>query len=338
MNEFSIIDKYFRPLTRDFAGAVDLRDDAGYLPIPPGHELVVTKDLLVENVHFFENDDPGLIAQKSLRVNLSDLAAKGAVPLAYSLGLVLPKRVDDKWLEKFTSGLAKDQKEFGIHLLGGDTTAGNQLTISVTAYGLIPSGQRVLRGGAKPGDLVFATGTIGDAGLGLKIIQHSVIPNEREGSTDINLHLAIPRSARDNKLIERYYLPQPRVGLIRALCDAGAVNAAIDVSDGLMADLRHILVESGAGGTLYLKQMPVSAAAQDFINHFTVPLESLAAMGDDYEIVFTSPAETEKKVQEIASGLNIPIHSIGQITDNKDYQIFNEHGQIIKPATLGYQH
>ncbi|TAH33105.1 MAG: thiamine-phosphate kinase [Alphaproteobacteria bacterium] len=322
MKEFSLIDKYFRPLTRDFTGALELRDDAGYLTVPAGQELVVTKDLLLEDVHFFGDDDPGLIAQKSLRVNLSDLAAKGARPLAYSLGLVLPlnrwEGVNDSWLAQFAKGLEKDQKQFGISLLGGDTTSGDQLTISIAAYGLIPNGRRILRGGAKPGDIVFTTGTIGDAGAVLYLKRKKMnVPPE---------------------LMQRYLLPQPRLGLIEKLREAGAVNAAIDVSDGLMADLRHILDASGTGGKLYLKQMPVSPQAQDFINHFNVPLESLAGMGDDYEIVFTSPVSVQKQVQEIANSLNIPVQAIGEITVEKEYRIFNGQGQKIQPIKLGYEH
>ncbi len=202
MPEFALIDKHFRPLTAGFAGALDLRDDAAVLSVPPGQELIVTKDMIASGVHFIGDEPPALIAQKALRVNLSDLAAKGAAPYAYSLGLGLPG-MEESWVASFASGLAQDQKQYSISLCGGDTVkTENDILISVTAYGLVPQGAMARRASARLGDTIFVTGSIGDAGFGLRILQNNAPRLDDE--------------ARDF-LIERYRLPTPRVGLVASL-------------------------------------------------------------------------------------------------------------------------
>ncbi len=319
MKEFSVIDKYFRPLAKEFAGALDLCDDAALLAVPPGQELVVTKDLIVSGIHFIGDEPPAQISQKSLRVKLSDFAAKGATPLAYSMGLAwLDKNFTESWIADFTQGLGADQKQFQIHLLGGDTTRSqNDLVISITAYGLVPQGQMVRRNGARAGDHIFVTGTIGDAGLGLRILKSN--------------------GQGDAYLMDRYRLPQPRLHLIRELKKNNLPHVAIDISDGLLADLRHILDTSGVGATINLDKMPLSAPAKGFINQNQLRLQDIASMGDDYEILFTAPQTAEFEIQKIAKSMNITVSMIGQISDTKELKVLDA-GQPITINKLGYEH
>src|SRR2546423_8121982 len=221
--EFALIAELFAPLATA-PGAFSLTDDAAIATPPPGHDLVITTDALVEGVHFFSSDPPELVGQKALRVNLSDLAAKGCVPAGYLLALCLPGKIGMSWLRAFAGGLAKDQQEFGISLYGGDTTATpGPLTIAITAFGHIPAGTMLRRAGARPGDLVFVSGTIGGAGGGLACLKG-------EGEC-----LA---TGQWNELIQRFRVPHPRVTLAQALL--GLASASLDVSDGLLADLGHI--------------------------------------------------------------------------------------------------
>jgi thiamine-monophosphate kinase len=229
LGEFQLIAKYFAPLSANAEGAFGLTDDAASVRLKEGRELVVTVDALVEGVHFFAEDPAREIAQKGLRVNLSDLAAKGAAPEGYLLSLSLPSWVDDGWLAQFASGLAFDQTRYGISLIGGDTTSTpGPLTLSITALGSVEEGRMIRRSGAKPGDLVFVSGAIGDAGAGLTVLKG-------EGG-------ALSASDREF-LIGRYRLPEPRLALGRHL--VGTASASLDISDGLVADLGHVAETSG---------------------------------------------------------------------------------------------
>ena len=227
MDEFSIIAKYFAPLAGE--GAFGLKDDAAIVPQRAGHDLVVTTDAITEGVDFFAFDPADSIARKALRVNFSDLAAKGSEPAHYLVNLALPHSITEQWLAGFADGLAQDQNEFGVTLLGGDTGATEgPLSIAVTAFGFIPSGQMVRRSGAKVGDHVYVTGTIGDSGGGLAIFKresHSLSDADRDS------------------LIARYRTPQPPVAFAASL--RGIAHASVDVSDGLIADLGHIASASG---------------------------------------------------------------------------------------------
>jgi thiamine-monophosphate kinase len=230
--EFEFIARHLRPLATA-RGALALTDDAALLEPAPGRQLVLAKDAMVAGVHFFAADPPGQIAQKLLRVNLSDLAAMGAAPLGYLLALARPKEITDAWLAEFCAGLAADNAAFEVPLLGGDTVSTpGPLTLSLTAIGELPRGTALLRAGARAGDDVWVSGTLGDAALGLKVLQGA-------------LPAAEPARAF---LIERYRLPQPRLALGEAL--RGIASAAIDISDGLVADLGHILEVSGVGAEL----------------------------------------------------------------------------------------
>ena len=213
MDEFSLIAKYFRPLAKDFPGALNLQDDAAHLRIPAGHKLVVTNDAITAGVHFKGDEDAAHIARKALRVNLSDLAGKGATPLCYFLALMLPEAPDEQWLARFAQGLAQDQQEFGITLAGGDTTAiKGPLTLAVTALGLVPDHAMLKRGGAHAGDEIYVSGTLGAAAL--------------SGYT---------------------LLPEPRLALGQSLL--GVASACMDISDGLVQDLGHLCTASGVSSS-----------------------------------------------------------------------------------------
>ncbi|MDF2781719.1 MAG: thiL, partial [Geminicoccaceae bacterium] len=266
LGEFAFIAERLRPLAAGSPGALDLADDAALLDPPAGSELVLTKDAMVAGVHFLPDDPPGDIARKLLRVNLSDLAAMGAAPLGYLLALIRPKATAEDWLAEFCRGLAEDQATFGIGLLGGDTVSTpGPLALSLTALGHVPRGAALRRGGAKPGDDIWASGTLGDAALGLKVLQ-----GELEAAPAVGA-----------QLVERYRLPQPRLALGQTL--RGLASAALDVSDGLLADLGHILETSAVGAEIHAAALPLSPAAR------ALPgvREAALAGGDDYELLFT---------------------------------------------------
>lgn len=304
MDEFGIIAKYFAPLAGE--GAFGLKDDAAHVPARAGHDLIVTTDTIAEGTDFFAFDPPAMIAQKALRVNLSDLAAKGAVPAHYLMNITLPRTVTPDWLAAFASGLAQDQREFGISLLGGDTSVG-ELSISVTAFGFVPSGQMVRRGGARPGDTVYVTGTIGDSGGGLAIFKR-----EKHALTD---------SERDY-LIARYRVPQPPVAFADGL--RGIAHASVDVSDGLIADLGHIASASRVRILVEGERVPLSAPLKSFWGEQAL-LRAVAA-GDDYQTAFTAPP-----------GLDGPFTAIGQVVAGEGVGLM-VNGQDTAIPLTGYQH
>jgi len=317
LGEFDFIAKRLRPLAAGTAAALDLEDDAALLDPSPGMSLVVTKDAMVAGVHFLEDDPPGQIAQKLLRVNLSDLAAMGAAPVGYLLALARPKVLTDDWLADFCQGLAEDQAEFGIGLLGGDTVSTpGPLTLSLTALGQVPKGQALRRRGARTGDDLFVSGTLGDAALGLLVLQGKVDP---------------PAAARAF-LIERYRLPQPRLALGQAL--RGLAYAAIDISDGLLADLGHILETSGVGAELLADQLPLSAAARDLPG----VRDAALAGGDDYELLFAVPRERRGEIPALARRLDLQLTRIGRIEAGSGLRIVDAGGREIRSPRAGWQH
>ncbi|MDE0406275.1 MAG: thiamine-phosphate kinase [Alphaproteobacteria bacterium] len=273
--EFELIRRFLAPLATA-AGAGGLEDDAALIDAPEGRRLVVTTDSMVEGVHFPGDGPPGLIARRLLRTNLSDLAAMAARPEGYLLNLALPGRIDDPWLEGFAAGLAADQEAFGLSLFGGDTVATpGALTLTVTAFGSATAPVR--RSGARPGDLVFVTGPVGDGHFGLKAVR---------GELDAT------------RLSERYWLPTPRFGA------AEGATAAADISDGLIADLGHICRASGVGAVIDLEAVPLSPEVAAL--GAGARLEALTG-GDDYELVFTARESAAIPVGRIVSGEGVTV-------------------------------
>jgi thiamine-monophosphate kinase len=306
MDEFGIIAKYFAPLAGP--GAFGLTDDVALLPRLDGHDLVVTTDAIAEGVDFFGFDPPATIAQKALRVNLSDLAAKGAAPAHYLLNLTLPGTVTPDWLAGFADGLAQDQARFGISLLGGDTSATDgPFAIAITAFGFVPQGRLVRRSGARAGDHVYVTGTIGDSGGGLAIFRREIHELTEED--------------RDS-LIARYRVPQPPLEFAAQLRDIA--HASVDVSDGLMADLAHIASASNVRIVVEGERVPLSAALKKLWGETAV--KRAATSGDDYQVAFTGPP-----------GLSGPFTRIGQVEAGEGVSLTVRGGDVVLPKA-GYRH
>ncbi|MDP1641942.1 MAG: thiamine-phosphate kinase [Phenylobacterium sp.] len=270
--EFEQIARLYRPLTRGAPEALGLLDDAAVIPSRPGYDLVVTKDALVEGVHFPWGEARDLVARKLLRTNLSDLAAKGAKPFGYFLAVAWPPETDFATREAFAHGLQVDGAAFDVSLLGGDTVStSGPLSVSMTLLGWVPEGRAVLRSGARPGDLVMVSGPIGDGGLGLAAVEGRL--------ADVGGYLA-----------GRYRLPTPRLDLRESL--GRWASACADVSDGLIADAGHIATASGVALRLDLARAPVSPAAAGWLAGQPdqgLARGRLASFGDDYELVVTAP-------------------------------------------------
>lgn len=295
--EFELIARYFAPLARGFPGAYGLRDDAAVIAPAPAHELVVKTDAIVEDVHFLPTDAPDLVARKALRVNLSDLAAKGAVLRAYMLDLMLPMRIDEAWVAAFARGLAQDQAEYGVHLIGGDTdSTPGPVAIAITAFGEVLHGCMIRRGGARAGDGIFVTGTIGDAALGIEVLRG-----------------ALPDAEADvgEFLVDRYRLPRPRVAFGQQLVEIA--TAAIDISDGLLADLRHVCEVSGVAAVVDASCVPLSAAARRVLAMRSGYIRAVLTGGDDYEILFTAPPAAGTRLSELSRALDVPVTAIGRV-------------------------
>ena len=282
--EFALIARHFRPLAGP--GALDLKDDAALLVPPPGRELVLTLDTMVAGVHFLPDDPPDLVGRKLLRVNLSDLAAKGATPLGYLLSVSVPRGTPEEWFAGFAAGLAQDQAEFSIALLGGDTTSTpGPVSLSLTALGHVAPGGMPRRAGARAGDGIWVTGTIGDGALGLAVAQG---------------RLADPTG----HLLGRYRLPRPRVGLLRP----GMVSAAMDISDGLVQDLGHLCRAGGLAAEIDAARVPLSAPARA-AGAAWLPL--CLTGGDDYELLLAVPPAAAPALGAAASDAGMTVTRIG---------------------------
>lgn len=326
-SEFALIAQYFAPLARAFPGAYGLLDDAAVIRPAPHNELVVKTDTIVGGIDFLPEDPANLIARKGLRVNLSDLAAKGAVPRAYLLDLVLPNTVDEAWIAAFANGLAHDQAEYDIHLIGGDTSStSGPITIAVTAFGEAPIGQMIRRGRAQPGDTIFVTGTIGDAALGFSVL-NSALSSLDAGSAAF--------------LVDRYRLPQPRVALGPHLI--GIATAGLDVSDGLVADLRHLCAVSRLDAVIEGGSVPLSPAARVAISGDPGRLATALTGGDDYEVLFTAPPAAATRIAELSQSFGTPITPIGRTTTLKDgdqphVMVLDSLGRALSFASEGWTH
>jgi thiamine-monophosphate kinase len=320
--EDSLIARYFRPLATD-PGAFDLGDDAAILKAH-GEDIVVTTDAIVEGVHFLPDDPPDTVARKALRVNLSDLAAKGADPAGFVLTLAL-RGADDAWLTAFARGLGSDAGLFGCPLLGGDTVSTpGPLMISITAFGRVPVGKMVHRGGAKPGDRIVVTGTIGDAALGLDICKGGA------AATD----LADDAAAM---LVGRYRVPQPRNALAQAVRDHA--SAAMDVSDGLAGDLAKLCAASGVSAIIDAPSIPLSAPAATLLARGAVGIPAIVSGGDDYEILGAVPENRFEAFAQAAARAAVPVASIGTvIAGTLAPKFLDGQGREIPLPRLSYSH
>jgi thiamine-monophosphate kinase len=325
--EFELIARYFAPLAAGFPGAFGLLDDAAVIAPLPGHELVAKTDAIVGGVHFLPDDPPDLIARKALRVNLSDLAAKGAVPRAYMLDIMLPRTVTEDWIAAFARGLAQDQDAYRVHLIGGDTdSTPGPVTIAIMAFGDVATGRMLRRGGAREGDTVFVTGTIGDAALGLKVLRGK---------------LARLNTRAANFLVDRYRLPQPRVTLGPRLI--GLASAALDVSDGLLADLRHICEVSELAAVVEAPRVPLSTAVRAALATNSERITTVLTGGDDYEILFTAPPAVLNELTELSKTLGVPITAIGRmesppIGKKAQITVLDESGEPLAFDRSGWTH
>lgn len=298
-NEFTRIARYFGPLAKDFSGALDLKDDAALLVCPPDNELVVTTDALVEGIHFQISDPPETIAARLLRRNVSDLAAMGASPYAYTLNTILPEGVGEDWLAAFTRQLQEDQQNYKIVLAGGDSSRSpSGINLVMTAFGHVPKGRALHRkintGLADDATYgVYVTGTIGDSYLGLQILQGKLQGNDPQRQT----------------LVARHYYPTPRVELAQQL--HGLALAAVDISDGLVADVEHMAVASSLAIALELEVIPLSPAAAEIIREYPNMLAELATGGEDYELAFLANDKNADKLLVAARNCGVPLTRVG---------------------------
>lgn len=323
LREADVIREFFLPLTARDPGAAGLEDDCAVLTPAPDTQYVVTTDSLIEGVHFFAGEVP---AFKALAVNVSDLVAKGATPERYLLNIALPGPPDRQMMGRVHAGLAAAQEAFGCHLIGGDTdrTPG-PFTLTITAIGAIPSGRTVRRSGAREGDIVAVTGTIGDAGLGLRLRQ---APERREA-----LGLT---TAEADVLKERFERPRPRLAVAEIV--RTFANAAADVSDGLSKDLGHIVSASRCGATVDLAKVPLCDAAQRLSDQGRVSRTDLVASGEDYEVVFTMAPGRWRDMQRMAEDHGVAVSAIGRIVAPAGVVWRDEHGDEITLPTDGWDH
>ena len=317
MNEFDLIAELFAPLAAGYPGALGLKDDVAFLDQRPGLDIVTTVDAMVAGVHFLAKDPAGQIAAKLIRVNLSDLAAKGAAPFAVLLAAAFPRGVSEAWLRAFAQGLAADLKAFNIALIGGDTVATDgPLTLSVTAFGHVERGRALLRSGARAGDTLWVSGTIGDGTLGLRVALGEL--------TDLD-------SGQRAMLLDRYRLPRPRIDLGARL--VGLADAGMDISDGLVQDLGHLCRASGVGATIEAERVPLSEAARAVLRSGQTTLASLLTGGDDSELLFTAPPEAEGAIRALGG-----VSPIGRVEVGAGVRVRAGGGAVIPIVSGGWSH
>ena len=320
LDEDGLIARFFAPIAGP--GGLGLRDDAALIVPPPGHDLVVTVDGLVAGGHFFPEDPPAAIARKALRVNLSDLAAKGAAPLGFTLTLALPREWTSDWLADFAQGLGEDADAYGCPLLGGDTVrASGALTLSITAFGAVPHGRMIPRTGARPGDRLYVSGTIGDAALGLQL----------------RLAGVQPPASHHAHLLDRYLYPRPRLVLREALL--GFASGAMDVSDGLVGDLSKMMRASGVSAEVDLAAVPLSPAARQAVAQETAGFDTAVTGGDDYEILASVPLDVCAAYEAAAAEAGIAVTAIGRVVAGDASPLFRDRGGQARSFARGsYSH
>jgi thiamine-monophosphate kinase len=320
LGEFGRIKRFFAPLAGP--GGLWLLDDAALVACAAGRRLVVTVDAIVAGVHYLPDDPPDLVARKLLRTNLSDLAAMGARPLHYLLATALPASVADSWVARFAEGLGEDQRRFGVDLLGGDSVGtSGPAVLSLTAIGDVAEGAEIRRSGARPGDRVWVSGTIGDAALGLGVLRGE--------------HEMLSAAHRDF-LAARFRVPEPRIELGQRL--VGIAHAMADVSDGLLADLGHICEASKVAATLEAELLPLSPAAEAVAAKASGMRAALAGAGDDYELLFAAPPEADQQICRLAAETGVPIARIGRIEAGEGVRLVDATGGIVTPQSVGYRH
>lgn len=322
--ETELIETYLAPLTRGAAGAFGLRDDAALIETEEGVDLVVTNDPVRAGVHFFADDDARDIAWKALAVNVSDLVAKGAEPVGYVMALAFPEPPLASWMDRFALGLKEAQDAFGIQLLGGDTDrSGGPLSVSVTAFGAVPRDGFVPRSGARAGDHVLVTGTLGDAALGLKL---------RAGGQESGLG-----EAHRAHLVGRYLRPEPRLALIPVL--RSYATAALDVSDGLVKDLTRLAAAAGAGIEVRYSALPQSEAVRAAsVNSPTTVEQAVLGGGDDYEVLFAVTDADLADVLAEAEAVGVPVTEIGILQPGAGVRVTGDTGDDMTPSETGFDH
>lgn len=315
MDEFDIIAKYFasRTLTRSDV-IIGSGDDCAILDIPFQKQLAVSIDTLISGVHFPVDTPAFDIGYKSLAVNLSDLAATGAEPAWVTMSLSLPE-ANSEWLDNFAKGFFKLANQFNMQLIGGDITRGPVLSITIQVHGFVLPHKALLRNGAQNGDFIFVTGTLGDAGLALQLLKAKQ---------------SVPQD-----LLLRLNQPKPRVAAGIALCDIA--SSAIDISDGLFADLNHILESSHVGASIELQNIPLSTDMLKNIN-FNDAIELALSAGDDYELCFTVPADREERLKKALKGIDCGYKKIGVIEVQQGLRLINKDGSLFNIKDKGYKH
>jgi thiamine-monophosphate kinase len=323
--EDRLIARHFAPLARH-PGALGLTDDAAVLTPPEGSEVVVTVDAIVAGVHFFADDPPDAVARKALRVNLSDLAAKGAEPAGFLVTLALPDATADDWLAGLARGLKADVERYNCPLLGGDTVCTpGPATISITAFGMLPRGSMVLRSGAKPGDAVLVTGTIGDAALGLRLRR------DPEAAARWGLDARMREHLR-----ARYLVPEPRNAA--AVAVRTHASAAMDVSDGLAGDLAKLCRVSGVAAEIEVARVPLSPAARKASAAEPAVIETILTGGDDYEIVCTAPPDKVAAFQATCAAAGVTLSEIGRVTAGEGTRFVMLDGAALTFAHASFSH
>jgi thiamine-monophosphate kinase len=322
--EDRLIARYFKPLARH-PGAFGLADDAAAITPPPGHDLVLKTDGLIAGVHFFDDDPADGVARKALRVNLSDLAAKGAAPLGFLLAIALPKGFSEDWLADFVRGLGEDAETYACPLLGGDTdSTPGPISISIAAFGTLPTGTMVRRNGARVGDHVFVSGTIGDAALGLLVRKGEA----KSWKLD---------EAMSDHLVARFRLPQPRNALAETV--RAHVSAAMDVSDGLAGDLAKLCQASNVSADIEVARVPRSDAAEQALASECNLIEPILTGGEDYEILCTVEPERVAAFVAAAAQAGVPVADIGRIVAGEGPPRFlNPEGKALPFIRPSYSH
>jgi thiamine-monophosphate kinase len=321
--EFELIERYFVPLAGKAEGTFGLHNDAAVLPVAPGERLVATVDTMIKGRHFLDCP-PELVARKLLRVNLSDLAAMGARPFGYLLAAAWPLDIEEAWIAAFAEGLATDQAIYDIALYGGDTTGTpGPMTLSLTAFGTVTGAAVLDRGSVRPGDDLYVTGTIGEGYLGLLALR---------GELD-----DLPE-ATQAVLVGRYRLPEPRLAAGRALLTEGVARSALDVSDGLAADIGHLLEASGVGAEIELAAVPLSAAAEAALDRLGRPRQLLLTGGDDYELAFAADPARRGAVAALAGRLGLPITRIGRAVAGQGLVVRDAAGAEVALDKPGWTH